>query len=103
MARTVNDIVIDAPASTVMAVIADFTDFNIITSDSVQGNLTLRLKDVPWDQALQIIVDAKGLGMRKTGTVLWIAPTDEMMSEGTRTTKPRRPSWPRRRPRWPRA
>lgn len=61
-----------------LQVIADFTDFNIVTSDTVTGALTLRLKDVPWDQALQIIMDAKGLGMRKTGSVLWIAPKDEI-------------------------
>lgn len=61
-----------------LQVIADFTNFNIVTSDTVTGALTLRLKDVPWDQALQIIMDAKGLGMRKTGTVLWIAPKDEI-------------------------
>jgi len=61
-----------------LQVIADFTDFNIVTSDTVNGTLTLRLKDVPWDQALQIIMDARGLGMRKTGSVLWIAPKDEI-------------------------
>lgn len=61
-----------------LQVIADFTNFNIVTSDTVTGSLTLRLKDVPWDQALQIIMDAKGLGMKKTGTVLWIAPKDEI-------------------------
>src|SRR5574337_558170 len=61
-----------------LQVIADFTNFNIVTSDTVTGALTLRLKDVPWDQALQIIMDAKGLGMRKVGTVLWIAPKDEL-------------------------
>lgn len=61
-----------------LQVIADFTNFNIVTSDTVTGALTLRLKDVPWDQALQIIMDAKGLGMRKSGTVLWIAPKDEI-------------------------
>lgn len=61
-----------------LQVIADFTNFNIVTSDTVNGALTLRLKDVPWDQALQIILDAKGLGMRKSGTVLWIAPKDEI-------------------------
>jgi len=61
-----------------LQVIADFTNFNIVTSDTVSGTLTLRLKDVPWDQALQIIMDAKGLGMRKNGTVLWIAPKDEI-------------------------
>jgi type IV pilus assembly protein PilQ len=62
----------------VLQVIADFTNFNIITSDSVQGNLTLRLKDVPWDQALDIILQAKGLDMRKNGNVIWIAPGDEL-------------------------
>ena len=61
-----------------LQVIADFTNFNIVTSDTVSGTLTLRLKDVPWDQALQIIMEAKGLGMRKTGSVLWIAPKDEI-------------------------
>ncbi len=61
-----------------LQVIADFTNFNIITSDSVTGSVTLRLKDVPWDQAFQIIMDAKGLGMRKTGNVLLIAPKDEL-------------------------
>ncbi|WP_114648916.1 type IV pilus secretin PilQ [Pseudothauera hydrothermalis] len=62
----------------VLQVIADFTDFNIITSDSVSGNLTLRLKDVPWDQALDIILQAKGLDMRKNGNVIWIAPSEEL-------------------------
>ncbi|GAA5176429.1 type 4a pilus secretin PilQ [Niveibacterium umoris] len=62
----------------VLQVIADFTNFNIITSDSVTGNLTLRLKDVPWDQALDIILQAKGLDMRKNGNVIWIAPRDEL-------------------------
>ena len=61
-----------------LQVIADFTNFNIITSDSVTGSVTLRLQDVPWDQALDIILQAKGLGMRKTGNVLWIAPRDEI-------------------------
>jgi type IV pilus assembly protein PilQ len=61
-----------------LQVIADFTNFNVVTSDSVTGSVTLRLKDVPWDQALQIIMDAKGLGMEKNGSVLWIAPKDEI-------------------------
>ena len=52
-----------------LQVIADFTNFNIVTSDTVTGNVTLRLKDVPWDQALDIILQAKGLGMRKSGNV----------------------------------
>ena len=62
----------------VLQVIADFTGLNIITSDTVSGNLTLRLKDVPWDQALDIILQSKGLDMRKTGNVVWIAPRDEL-------------------------
>jgi len=61
-----------------LQVIADFTNFNVVTSDTVTGNVTLRLKDVPWDQALDIIMQAKGLGVRKTGNVLWIAPKDEI-------------------------
>jgi type IV pilus assembly protein PilQ len=61
-----------------LQVIADFTNFNVVTSDTVTGNLTLRLKDVPWDQALDIILQAKGLGLRKSGNVIWIAPRDEL-------------------------
>ena len=63
---------------TVLQVIADFTNLNIITSDSVSGSLTLRLKDVPWDQALDIILNAKDLDKRKNGNVVWIAPRDEL-------------------------
>ena len=61
-----------------LQVIADFTNFNVVTSDTVTGNVTLRLKDVPWDQALQIILQAKGLDLRKTGNVILIAPKDEL-------------------------
>lgn len=64
-----------------LQVIADFTNFNIVTSDSVTGAVTLRLKDVPWDQALDIILQAKGLGMRRQGNVLWIAPKDEIAAK----------------------
>jgi type IV pilus assembly protein PilQ len=64
-----------------LQVIADFTNFNIVTSDSVTGAVTLRLKDVPWDQALDIILQARGLGMRKTGNVLLIAPKDELAAK----------------------
>jgi len=64
-----------------LQVIADFTNFNIVTSDSVAGAVTLRLQDVPWDQALDIILQAKGLGMRKSGNVLWIAPKDEIIAK----------------------
>jgi type IV pilus assembly protein PilQ len=62
----------------VLNVIADFTDLNIITSDTVTGAITLRLKDVPWDQALDIILQTRGLDMRKAGNVIWIAPRDEL-------------------------
>jgi type IV pilus assembly protein PilQ len=65
----------------VLQVIADFTNLNIITSDTVSGNLTLRLKDVPWDQALDIILQTRGLDMRKNGNVIWIAPRDELATK----------------------
>jgi type IV pilus assembly protein PilQ len=64
-----------------LQVIADFTNFNIVTSDSVSGAVTLRLKDVPWDQALDIVLQAKGLGMRKNGSVIWVAPKDEIAAK----------------------
>ncbi len=64
-----------------LQVIADFTNFNIVASDTVTGAVTLRLKDVPWDQALDIILQARGLGMRKTGNVLLIAPKDELIAK----------------------
>lgn len=65
----------------VLQVIADFTGLNIITSDTVTGNLTLRLKDVPWDQALDIITQSKGLSMRKTGNVILVAPAEEVAAK----------------------
>ncbi len=65
----------------VLQVIADFTGLNIITSDTVSGNLTLRLKDVPWDQALDIILQSKGLSMRKNGNVILIAPSEELATK----------------------
>jgi type IV pilus assembly protein PilQ len=64
-----------------LQVIADFTNFNVVTSDTVTGNVTLRLKDVPWDQALDIILQAKGLGLRKSGNVILIAPKDELAAK----------------------
>ena len=68
-----------------LQVIADFTSFNVVTSDSVTGSVTLRLKDVPWDQALDIILQAKGLDKRKNGNVLWIAPKDEIAAREKQT------------------
>ena len=59
-------------------VIADFTELNMVISDSVSGNLTLRLKDVPWDQALEIILQSRGLAMRKNGNVIQVAPIGEL-------------------------
>jgi len=61
-----------------LQVIADFTGLNFVTSDSVTGTLTLRLKDVPWDQALDIILQTRGLGMRRSGNVVWVAPAGEI-------------------------
>jgi len=65
----------------VLQVIADFTGLNIVASDTVTGNLTLRLKDVPWDQALDLILQTKGLDKRQNGNVIWIAPKDELMTK----------------------
>jgi len=65
----------------VLQVIADFTGLNIVASDTVTGNLTLRLKDVPWDQALDLIMQTKGLDKRENGNVIWIAPKDELMTK----------------------
>jgi type IV pilus assembly protein PilQ len=73
----------------VLEVIADFTGLNIVVSDSVGGNLTLRLKDVPWDQALDIILNTRGLDMRKNGNVLWIAPRDELLIKEKQTLESR--------------
>jgi len=63
-----------------LQVIADFTNFNIVTSDTVTGSVTLRLKDVPWDQALDIIMQARGLGLRRSGNVIWVAPREELLA-----------------------
>lgn len=65
----------------VLQVIADFTGLNIVTSSTVAGNISLRLKDVPWDQALDLILQAAGLDMRRNGTVLWIAPKEELLTK----------------------
>jgi type IV pilus assembly protein PilQ len=61
--------------------IADISGLNIITSESVTGNLTMNLKEVPWDQALAAMLQAKGLDMRKNGTVVWIAPKEELLTK----------------------
>lgn len=66
------------PLRELLHVFADITNFNIVISDSVSGNVSLRLNDVPWDQALDIVLQQKGLSMRKNGNVIWIAPSDEL-------------------------
>jgi type IV pilus assembly protein PilQ len=66
------------PLRELLHVFADITNFNIVISDSVTGNVSLRLNDIPWDQALEIVLKQKGLAMRKTGNVIWIAPGDEL-------------------------
>lgn len=68
----------DVEVRALLQVIADFTNLNIVTTDSVAGNLTLRLKDVPWDHALDIILQSKGLDMRRNGNVIMVAPADEL-------------------------
>ena len=68
----------DIPVRSVLALIADVSDLNIVVSDSVGGNLTLRLTNVPWDQALDIVLETKNLDMRQSGNVIWIAPTQEI-------------------------
>lgn len=62
----------------VLQLIADFTGFNLVASDTVRGNVTLRLKNVPWDQALDIILKSKGLGMRTAGNVMMIGQQEEI-------------------------
>ncbi len=68
----------DIEVRSVLQLLADFTGLNLVVSDSVEGNLTLRLKNVPWDQAMDIILKTKGLDQRRAGNVILIAPTDEI-------------------------
>ena len=68
----------DIEVRAILQILADFTGLNIVVSDSVKGNLTLRLQNVPWDQALDIILRTKGLAMRQNGNVVYIAPTEEV-------------------------
>lgn len=68
----------DIDVRSVLQLIADFTDLNLVASDTVQGNITLRLQNVPWDQALDLVLKTRGLDKRKVGNVLLIAPADEI-------------------------
>jgi type IV pilus assembly protein PilQ len=68
----------DVSVRSVLQIIADEADLNIVAADTVQGNVTLRLFDVPWDQALDIVLQAKGLDKRRSGNVVWVAPQSEI-------------------------
>ncbi|WP_445427922.1 type IV pilus secretin PilQ [Alishewanella sp. HL-SH05] len=68
----------DIPVRTVLQIIADYNGFNLVTSDSVVGNITLRLDGTPWDQALDIVMRVKGLDKRMEGNILLVAPTEEL-------------------------
>jgi len=74
----------DIEVRSVLQLLADFTDKNIVVSDTVQGSITLRLKDVPWDQAMDIVLRSKGLGMRENGNVIWVAPAAELSARENR-------------------
>jgi len=74
----------DIPVRTVLQIIADYNGFNLVTSDSVSGNVTLRLDGVPWDQALDIILKVKGLDKRMEGNILMVAPSDELSAREAR-------------------
>lgn len=74
----------DIPIRTVLQIIADHNGFNLVTSDSVAGNVTLRLDGVPWDQALDIVLRVKGLDRRMEGNILMVAPTEELASREAR-------------------
>jgi len=76
----------------VLKVIADFTGLNIVTADSVSGSVTIRLKDVPWDQALDIILRAKGLDKRVNGNVIWVEQSDTLVKKEEEEKRSKRSS-----------
>lgn len=71
----------DIEVRAVLQLLADFTNKNIVVSDTVDGNITIRLKDVPWDQALDIVLESKNLAMRENGNVIWVAPAAELAAK----------------------
>ena len=77
----------DIPVRSVLQLIADVSDLNIVVADSVAGNLTLRLTNVPWDQALDIVMDARNLDKRMNGNVIWIGPTAEIAAREQKLLK----------------
>ncbi|MBS0215960.1 MAG: type IV pilus secretin PilQ [Proteobacteria bacterium] len=76
--RPVNFNFQDVPVRTVLQLIAETAGLNIVASDTTQGNITLRLQNVPWDKALDVILKAKGLDKRRDGNVIWVAPQSEI-------------------------
>src|SRR5690606_38956914 len=70
----------DIEVRSVLQLIADFTSLNLVASDTVSGRITLRLQNVPWDQALDLVLKTKGLDKRQVGNVLLVAPADEIAS-----------------------
>ncbi|WP_085299937.1 type IV pilus secretin PilQ [Cognaticolwellia mytili] len=79
----------DISVRTVLQIIADYNDFNLVTSDTVTGSITLRLEGVPWDQALDIILKVKGLDKRMEGNILMVAPSDELAAREARDLQTR--------------
>jgi type IV pilus assembly protein PilQ len=77
----------DIPVRTVLQIIAEYNGFNLVTSDTVSGNITLRLDGVPWDQALDIILKVKGLDKRMDGNILLVAPSDELAAREAKDLK----------------
>lgn len=75
------------PVRTVLQIIADYNNFNLVTSDTVTGDITLKLDDVPWDQALDLILQTKGLDKRIQGNILMIAPADELANRESQQLK----------------
>ncbi|WP_245556333.1 type IV pilus secretin PilQ [Algicola sagamiensis] len=80
----------DIPVRTVLQIIADYNGFNLVTSDSVQGNITLRLDGVPWDQALDIVLKVRGLDKRMDGNILMVAPGEELAAREARELQARK-------------
>lgn len=80
----------DIDVRSVLQLIADFTDLNLVASDTVRGNITLRLQNVPWDQALDLVLKTKGLDQRKVGNVLLVAPADEIAARERQELESRR-------------
>ena len=71
----------DADIKNILRLIAEVSNFNIITADDVTGKVTMRLVDVPWDQALDIVLQAKGLGKRQVGNIIWVAPREALKKQ----------------------